>query len=191
MAKNMEKRNSTKKKLKNALIELCNEKPYYSITILDICNRAGAYRSTFYRYYETKDDMLREIECEYVEDTRDLMPTLWRFHADATPEEYEQYRRELAAGMEYHRTHKKLCQFLLSPAGDIYFHAKMVESVADTTMRNLRKRSVDNAPNSASSVMFFASGFVTTIHEWLKNDNCSPQEIADFLLSMMELFLHV
>ena len=189
MAENLEKRSRTRKLLKNALIELCGEKPYYDITILDICGRAGVYRSTFYRYYEAKDDMLREIEYEYIEDTRNLTPTLWSYHADASPEMYEQCLRELTADMEYHREHRKLCQFLLSPAGDIVFHAKMVESVVNTAKKGLQKTGADVSPDGMNRAIFFANGFIATIHEWLKNGSSSAQEIAAFLLSMIAQFL--
>lgn len=72
---NQEKRDRTRATLKNALIELCDEKSYYDITIWDICNKAHAYRSTYYRYFDTKDDVLREIEHEYLETTRSLNDT--------------------------------------------------------------------------------------------------------------------
>ena len=36
MAQNLEKRNRTKQKLADALVELCEEKNYYDITVWDI-----------------------------------------------------------------------------------------------------------------------------------------------------------
>ena len=185
MAENAAKRARTKDKLKNALIELCDEKGYYDITIWEICERAGLYRSTFYRYYDTKDEVLREIEHEYIEDTRGLTPTVWSFHADATPEELARCRRELEADMEYHRAHKSICKFLLSPAGDIYFYNKMVESISQTVKKNLQYYGAQNAKTSDYLLNFFASGFVSTIEAWLKKDDCSAGEIADLILSMI------
>lgn len=185
MSENTEKRDRTRAKLKLALIELCDEKPYYDITIWDICNRAESYRSTFYRYYDSKDAMLREIEHEYIEGTCNLTPTLWNFHTDALPKELERYRCELIADMEYHRAHKKICVFLLSPAGDIYFYNKMVESISNSVRRNFQKYSFRRTGNVEYLLNFFATGFISTIYEWLKKDDCSPSEIADFLLSMM------
>ena len=62
-------------RLKEILIDLCAKKGYQTVTIGDICEKAETYRSTFYRYYDTKDDMLREIEHEYIDATRDLTPS--------------------------------------------------------------------------------------------------------------------
>lgn len=185
MAENTRKRSQTKEKLKSALIELCEEKSYYEITVWDICERAGLYRSTFYRYYDAKDDILREIEHEYIEDTQSLTPTIWTIRRDASEEEMEVYRKELTADMEYHRAHRQICKFLLSPGGDIYFYNKMVESIGQSMMKNIQQFGTSQGKNKEYLKILFATGFVSTIHEWLKKDDCSPREIADFLISMM------
>ena len=111
---NQEKRGRTRAALKNALVALCDEKNYYDITIWDICNRAHTYRSTFYRYFDTKDEMLREIENDYVETTRNLTSAIHHYHPDASQEQMDSFLKELTADMEYHLKHEKLCRFLLS-----------------------------------------------------------------------------
>lgn len=189
MAENLEKRRRTRKKLADALVELCEEKSYYDITVWDICNRAQMYRSTFYRYYETKDELLREIEHEYVAQTRNLTQSLGDFHADASEEKMRLFLEELTADMAYHRANAKLCRFLLSPAGDIYFHQKMVESLGNTVRKQIQKSGKPRSARQAHYlVTYFASGFVSTIHEWLIRDDCPPSEIAAFLLDMIRRF---
>jgi len=185
---NTGKRECTKKKLKDALIELCNEKAYYDITIIDICSRAQLYRSTFYRYYETKDDLLLEIENEYIEDTRLITSSFSGFHIDASTDQYKQYRRELIEDMEYHRKHKQLCCFLLSPAGDAYFHSKMVNSICNTLKKNNEQIGLWDKLDLEYTMNFFANGFIATIYEWLKRDDRTAEEIADFFLSVMKRF---
>lgn len=189
MAENIEKRLRTKQKLKEALVELCEEKHYYDITIWDICNKAQVYRSTFYRYYETKDEMLREIEHEYVEKTRSLTKSLDDFRADAPKEQMTLFLKELTADMEYHRDNAKLCRFLLSPAGDIYFHQKMIESIGNTVKKNIQKHgSRHPVDDSHYLINYFASGFISTIYEWLRLDDKTPMQIAAFLLEMIKRF---
>lgn len=48
----------TKKALETAFVELIREKGYNEITIGDIADRANTGRSTFYRYFQTKADVL-------------------------------------------------------------------------------------------------------------------------------------
>jgi AcrR family transcriptional regulator len=50
----------TRRSLRNALIELMTEKPYESITVEDVINRADVGRSTFYNHYTDKDALLTD-----------------------------------------------------------------------------------------------------------------------------------
>lgn len=43
----------------DALFSLMKEKPYVSISIANICQRAGLSRQTFYNFFNEKDDILR------------------------------------------------------------------------------------------------------------------------------------
>ena len=182
---NQEKRDRTRAALKNALIEFCDEKSYYDITIWDICNRAHAYRSTFYRYFDAKDDVLREIEHEYLETTRSLTSAIHSFHPEASSEQMAAYLDELTADMEYHMKHEKLCRFLLSPAGDIYFYQKMKESLASTARRNVEIVGHRDHQNLEYRINFFAAGFIETVRTWLEHKDRTPREIAGFLLEML------
>ena len=51
----------TKRSLKEALIELMNEKSFEKITVTEICDRAYTSRITFYTYYTDKYNLLHEI----------------------------------------------------------------------------------------------------------------------------------
>jgi AcrR family transcriptional regulator len=50
----------TKSWIFDAIMLLMDEMPYKKITVLDICEKAGVARPTFYRYYDDKDDVLFE-----------------------------------------------------------------------------------------------------------------------------------
>ena len=43
-----------------ALIKLLQEKPIGDITISELCNLAGIGRASFYRNFESKEDILRD-----------------------------------------------------------------------------------------------------------------------------------
>lgn len=50
----------TRRWLRDAFVELFLEKNYDSITVQDITDRADTARVTFYRHYNTKDDLLED-----------------------------------------------------------------------------------------------------------------------------------
>lgn len=187
MIGNVKKSERTKNRLKEILIDLCAEKGYQNVTIGDICEKAETYRSTFYRYYDTKDDMLREIEQEYIEATRDLTPSFADLRKELTKEEYAKLRDELTEDMKYHQSHRKLCLFLLSPYGDSWFSRKMTESITKTAEKATRKNGFSYSYNQKYALNFFAGGFISTIYEWLRRDDCSAEEIADVLLHLITL----
>ncbi len=45
-------------RITNALISLMEEKDYNSISITDITSKAGLSRVTYYRHFDTKEDVL-------------------------------------------------------------------------------------------------------------------------------------
>ncbi|MGM1047393.1 MAG: TetR/AcrR family transcriptional regulator C-terminal domain-containing protein [Bacillota bacterium] len=51
----------TKCDITNAFMELLESKTFSSITVHDICEKSLVHRSTFYRYYEDKYDLLNHV----------------------------------------------------------------------------------------------------------------------------------
>lgn len=66
----------TIKSIYQAFEELICEKPYGKITVTELARRAQINKKTFYRYYETLDDLLAELQArytqEYLEEIKDL-----------------------------------------------------------------------------------------------------------------------
>src|SRR5919206_1161917 len=57
----------TRDALGDALIELMQEKPFDTITVQDVLDRAHVSRSTFYAHYSDKDDLLMSDSEEFFE----------------------------------------------------------------------------------------------------------------------------
>lgn len=57
----------TRDALGDALIELMQEKPFDTITVQDVLDRAHVSRSTFYAHYSDKDDLLMSDAEEFFE----------------------------------------------------------------------------------------------------------------------------
>lgn len=56
----------TRQMFKDALYRLLHRDPYSSITVSSLCQEADLARRTFYRHYETLDDLLEDIIRDYV-----------------------------------------------------------------------------------------------------------------------------
>lgn len=184
---NTKKRQTTWQKLTDSLIELCEEKGYYNITVQDICERAGTYRSTFYRYCDSKDDMLRKIEHEYVEYTRYLTQNLHSLsNLEDLSTKREVFLQELVADMKHHQKRRKLCMFLMSNNGDPHFEKTMQESIVSSMSKGLQKRGGFSPMECRYLANYLAHGFILTLLDWVKNQDCSAEEIAEFQLMMLQ-----
>ena len=56
----------TKRMIQEALIRLLENKPIDRIKVNELCEESGINRATFYRHYETLQDILREIEADVI-----------------------------------------------------------------------------------------------------------------------------
>ena len=56
----------TKKVLKDALLRILKDKPIAKVSIKELCEAAGLNRGTFYLHYNEPNDVLKEIESEFI-----------------------------------------------------------------------------------------------------------------------------
>lgn len=56
----------TKRMIQEALVRLLENKPIDRIKVNELCEESGINRATFYRHYETLQDILREIEADLI-----------------------------------------------------------------------------------------------------------------------------
>lgn len=66
--KNDRRISKSKKVLKDALISLMREKDFKKITITDLVQRADLNRGTFYKHFQTKEELLNELIDDVMED---------------------------------------------------------------------------------------------------------------------------
>jgi AcrR family transcriptional regulator len=56
----MEYENSTKKRIREIALNLFNEKTFEKVTLNEICAASGVNKHTFYYYFKSKDELLRD-----------------------------------------------------------------------------------------------------------------------------------
>lgn len=60
----------TKRLLKEGLLRLLKVKPLDKINIVELCSESGINRTTFYRHYTLPEDILDEMQSEFIEEIR-------------------------------------------------------------------------------------------------------------------------
>ena len=76
-------KNQTRHLIINSLLELLEKRDYSTITINMIVDHAGLGRRTFYRYFKTKDDAMKQITTLLMDEFAD---TLIKNHASGMEE---------------------------------------------------------------------------------------------------------
>jgi AcrR family transcriptional regulator len=98
-----EQRGVTRRRLREAALEVFAQRGYAATTIDDIAAAAGASRATFYRHYRSKADVIRELVATLTERER-IWEGLGRL-GDSSREDVEAWLREVIDLYDAHRSY--------------------------------------------------------------------------------------
>ena len=179
----------SRKWIRQAFLDLLQEKEFEKITVTDIVKRADLNRSTFYAHYADIYALVEEIENEILEHSLQLISQLdfYRLFQDPIPflktleipmiENQEMYRQlGQASFAQYHL--EKLCK-------EFTHHALHAEEVPVQ---------IRQSKHYAIRVRFFIGGIIHIYRQWLRGDlNCSlseiTQDIARTIVSSADMIL--
>jgi AcrR family transcriptional regulator len=161
--------------LRDALIDLIEERGFDTLTVGEITERAMVSRATFYRNYQDKYDLVEQI---YAEATQVLFDALAEPTTEHPPRIWTRFFEHIA---EYERLYRAL----LGRKGSPWFVQKMRGSLAElikqyTQLPFLAPMARFKSPLTGEYLRdVIATVFVETITWWLEQGRpYSPQEMA-------------
>jgi AcrR family transcriptional regulator len=171
----------TRRRLRDALIELILEKGYDNITIQEITDRADLSRATFYLHYEGgKDELLaislEEMFDELVESVQDLVYQQSLEATDQNPPSLLAFKHVA----EYHQLYRSL----LGDKGVTSVIYRTLNYIARISLKQLEglkaERQLDNTPIPLEvAAQHSAGSLFSMVSWWLENDMpYSPEEMA-------------
>lgn len=164
------------KLLREALLELIEERGFDALTVSEIIQRAMISRTAFYRNYQDKYDLVEQI---FEDEMHILMSALGKFGPERPPQQWVDLFEHVA---EYER----LYRVLLGGKGSPWFVMKMRASLAELVEEHAL---VPNKQPIADRRVFvngflptlLASLFVDAITWWLEQGRpYSPEEMARY-----------
>lgn len=164
----------TKRLLKEALLDLLEEKSLGQINVSELCRVADINRATFYKHYAVPQDVLREIEQDMVEDLRKMAPAV---------QTVDSARKYLADICEYLHDRREIMRILLRCKTD----EELVVMFSEGNRRYWGQYGTQNDHGLDEDgvklmVTFFSSGGYYLIRQWLLEDvQKTPQEVADLV----------
>lgn len=181
--KNPEHRvNTTKRKLRDALMELLKDKPLRSITVKELCLRAGLNRGTFYAHYSDVFDLMEQIEAEIENDFfAALEPILSAEGQSSLP-------RIVKRVFECIETNADLFKVMIGPYGDTEFAQNLLAKSKEKCLPACRQC----FPNAdlveiERYFSFITGGCYALMERWMKGGMTeSAAELADAAERIME-----
>src|SRR5512133_2740429 len=166
----------TQKLLREALIEVIEERGFYALTVGEITERAMVSRAAFYRNYQDKYALVEQILTE-------VMQTMF----DAVSEPITEHPPQIwVRFFEHIAEYDRLYRALLGRQGSPWFVQKMRASLVELLKMYERlplNQATMDGPNSLAADDFTLNLLVTMLVEaitwWLEHGRpYSPQEIA-------------
>ncbi len=188
---NGEDRRITRSKcaLRDALIELTEERGLDGFSTSDLCSRAGLNRGTLYNNFGDKDGLLAALEgdvmaglVDFQTSMRSLSLTdLMRYRVSRKPAPF------LVDLFDYLREQGDFLHAVLGPKGDASFGPRVRDAVCTEiiqTVLHARYRN-DPAPFVQYYVAFYASAYLGVITHWVETGmKESSQDMARIALRL-------
>ena len=160
----------TKASLHEALIGLAREKPYPSIAVKEILDRANVGRSTFYTHFRDKDDLLESGIHEVLRSLHD------RPRAASAPERIVAFSLPLLQHIDEHR---RAAGPRMRREGRVIMHERLeavLTSVIADELATTRRTSQAKTPMDLVA-RYVASTFVLVLNRWVESDTAwTPTE---------------
>jgi AcrR family transcriptional regulator len=162
----------TKASLHDALLGLAREKPYPSIAVKEILDRANVGRSTFYTHFRDKDDLLESGIHEILRSVQSQP------RAGSTIERVVAFSLPLLKHIDEHR---RAAGPRMKHEGRVIMHKHMQDVLTnliadELAMTPLGKSKIEMPPRLVAQHV--ASTFVLVLNSWVENNTpLTPAEV--------------
>ena len=151
---------NTKKKLRDGLLQLMQEKPANEITVKELTDLADINRGTFYTHYSDVYDMIRTLEDEFFADLDRIL--------EAQQPTVETAYLYLLAIFSFLGENQDFCRTLLGRHGDLQFVRRVIGLVGEKCSAFWRHGAPNADPKRFEMYnAFIITGCVGLIQKWL------------------------
>lgn len=173
----------TKELLEKALIELTVEKGFTKVTVRDITERARVNRSTFYRHYIDKYDLLEQYATAV-----NALTHIDDFVAEKRGEPLDKGRSGFISLLKHVQQFADFYRVMLGQNGDPAFTERFRRNAVERFRYLLTQPDAPADPDDPPLEMrlnYVACAGVGSILWWLENDQpCTPEELAQWVSKM-------
>lgn len=180
----------TRHAIRNAFLELLEEKGFEAITVKDITTRATINRATFYAHYDDKFALMTALEEEMIQElnniTTENIPALIKLIEEG---KIKMETSPIAvATLTYIGQNRTFMKAMLGPHGNIAFQLRLKDFIwksifANDTHPFIKKDKLLVPGQYLAS--YIASAHLGVIQQWLMDGTKeTPEEMANILSTM-------
>lgn len=176
----------TRKLLRQALFELTAEKGFAAVTIRDITERAMVNRSTFYRHYLDKHDLLNQ----YLDELREQVSESALLAEKTGQTSAEKVPSGLLLLVKHVQEHADFYRLMLGQNGDQMFTQRfrqMAEERYRYLFAHMGGVPDPKAPPIEMKLSYISCAGVGAILWWLENDQPYPPEQLAIWLGQLSM----
>ena len=163
----------TRQSLVKALEELLVERPYQSLSVTDICQRAMVHRTTFYAHFNDKQELLRYlllgVERRCVET---CLPKDWSWEAR------DYFLTAARNVLDFFQSRRSLYRACLRSGADIDAHVLEDQAAEDLAQLLSQPRFHTSFPDSDPRITarFYTGAMLSLLRWWLDSEDPVPVE---------------
>ena len=159
-----------------ALIMLMDQKDFKDIKISEIAQKAGVSRMTYYRTYESKEDIL----LQYFEDQSQEMVTELQNHPNIHAEEF------FTLFFTHFKKHAHLIEYLFKADLLKEINSRFIDFVTDLYEKS--SPYTENQTHKTYEIHFIAGGLFLMFLHWIERGTPeTPEEMAQLTVRMLHI----
>ena len=168
----------TKERLSASLLSLLKEKSIESISICEICKKAGVNRNTFYAHYNEPADILKEIE-------DDLLAKIWQPLAQINSD-VSRTRDFVHSILATIMDNREICSIILSRRSSRHFIDQIIDALHDSIINTSISKGLSGM-EAEISYHYSVAGALGVIDYWVRDGyRISVSKLTDIMCSLLE-----
>ena len=175
----------TLKQIDQALLDCLAASPFEKITVEQLCKAALINRSTFYKYYTSKYDLMERYLDRALDGFRRQVDVAF---VNAAPETIHNlvYQKNFETALKFLYKHKAEYTLLWSIPLEQGVFGRMVDAVHDAILEKLPDQCRAN-PYADLYARLFASDMMTLVRWWFLHEDCvTAREVQDLMRRNMK-----
>lgn len=169
----------TKRMLREGLLRLLETKALDKIRVNELCAEAGINRATFYRHYGTPQDILSELETEFIQQA---------YPVTDCPKNLNDAYQMLENTCQYLYSHSDIARVLILNNNEEKMQKKFEEVYRQLlkTLKNNEKFANTDENTIRTIVAFICGGGYSVLRQWILGEiPKAPGEIAGILFHII------